>query len=326
MTRLLSGVLLSAVVCMAPAQSNSPAPASQQANSHVLADWKLTKPEVSQLIALNEAAAHDTATIADHPRLVMVYSNLGVLYADAGMPQKAEASIERAVDLLKDGPQAKLAEELAQLAVLRVTRGDFHQAEKDELKSFHLREAIGDPVSIARAQSELAGLFDLERKPLKALGFAEAAYKVLGNDPAVDISDRTSVMHTLGFALTGTGSCDRGIQLMKDALDLVKQDPGAGGMSVGFSEYIVGYGYWHCRDRKETEEWMQRGTTDMSGEFGWGHNMYLGAMREYARFLRMNGEREAALSAQAVVNQADTVVDAKSLAGGRESFRSTGSK
>jgi tetratricopeptide (TPR) repeat protein len=311
---------------MAAAQSDPPAPTSQQANPHAVADWQLTKPEVSRLIALNEAAAHDKVTIADRPSLVLVYSNLGALYADAGMTRKAEAAAAHAVDLLEDGPQARLAEELGQLAVLRVAKGDFHQAEKDELRSFHLREALGDPVSIARAQSELAGLFDLERKPLKALGFAEAAYKILGNNHEVSVSDRASVMHTLGFALTGTGSCDRGIQLLKDALELVKKEQGTGGMGVGFSEYMLGYGYWHCRDRKDTEEWMQRGTTDMSGEFGWGHNMYLSAMREYARFLRMNGELEAALSAQAVVNRAESVVDVNALASERETFRSTGSR
>jgi hypothetical protein len=60
----------------------------------------------------------------------------------------------------------------------------------------------------------------------------------------------------------------------------------------------------------------------MRADYGWEHAMYVDAMKNYARFLRQNGQREAALTAEIVVRQAESIVDASALTGRTDGFRS----
>ncbi|MFZ1939307.1 MAG: hypothetical protein WBA18_10120 [Terracidiphilus sp.] len=325
MIRLLTGVLLSAAAC-APAICQSSTPTAQKADAAQIADLNLQKPDVLRLIALNESAARNSeATHADPKRLVIFYKNLGILYADAGMPLKAVDAFGQAIALLKNGPQDELAEEIGQLAVLHVALNKMRQAEKEELQALQIREAVADPVGIARAQSALAGLYDEERKFSVAADYAEKAYNILADRPDVAVADRIGVRHTLGFALTGMRNCERGIEVLKDGHDLALKSPGIGMATLAYSEYVLGFGYWHCGDRVTAATWLERGTTDMRADFGWSRAAYVNVMKQYARFLREGGQQDAAVSAEAVVHQAESVVDASTLADRAAGFRSTGS-
>jgi hypothetical protein len=138
--------------------------------------------------------------------------------------------------------------------------------------------------------------------------------------------DRIGVRHTLGFALTGTRNCTRGIDVLQDALAIAENSPQISRKSVGYSEYVLGSAYWHCGVQANASKWLERGTDDMKADYGWGRAMYINAMKQYARFLQQDGRKEAALSAQAVVSQAESVVDANSLADKSTAFRSAGFK
>lgn len=325
MIRLLTGVLLSAAAC-APASCQSSTSTAQKPDAAQIADLNLQKPDVMRLIALNEAAARNgEATHADPKRLVIFCKNLGILYADAGMPLKAVDAFGKAIALLKDGPQDQLAEEIGQLAVLHVALNKTREAEKEELQALHIREAVAEPVGIARAQSALAGLYDEERKFAEAADYANKAYEVLADRPDVAVADRIGVRHTLGFALTGMRNCDRGIQVLKEGHELAQNSPEIGMATLGYSEYVLGYGYWHCGDPTNAATWLERGTTDMKADFGWEHAAYVNVMKQYARFLRESGQQDAAVSAEAVVHQAQSIVDASTLADRTSGFRSSGS-
>jgi tetratricopeptide (TPR) repeat protein len=328
MNRLLAGVLLSfAAGTVAAGQTASTAAPDQKTVPAQVADWHFDKPEVLRLIALNESVARDGESAhADCKRMAMIYSNLGILYADVGMSLKAEDAFRQAIALLRDGPQDQLADVTEQMAALHLAMNKVPEAEKEEIGAFKIRQAVGDPVGIALAESTLAGLYDEERKFAKAADYAGKAYDVLANRQDVSALDRIGVRHTLGFALTGMRDCDRGIEVLKEGLDLAKTTPGIEPTSVGYGEYVLGYGYWHCGDRDHASLWMERGTTDMRAEFGWGHAIYVNAMKQYARFLRESGRQDAAVSAEAVVNQAESVVDAGALTGRTEGFRAVGAR
>jgi tetratricopeptide (TPR) repeat protein len=327
MIRLLTGALLPLVAGMAViSQTNAVAAPQEKAGSAQRVDADHDKPEMLRLIAAYEAAARDPQAKHSIASQVKIYSNLGILYEDAGMGLKAEDAVRRAIALLKNGPQDQLAEEIDQLAVLDVAMGKMGQAEKDELREMQIREKGADPVGIALAQNSLAGMYDEERKFAKALVYAERAYDTLANRADVRAPDRIRTEQTLGFALTGTRNCDRGIELLKDAFELARSSPEVNSLEVGYSEYVLGFGYWHCGDRGHASEWLERGTTDMRADYGWDKLMYVNAMKQFARFLRENGQREAAESAEAVVNQAESVVDASALTGRAEGFRPAGSK
>lgn len=317
MIRLLTGILLSAMAGITAISQSQGAPKAQQgAGSSPQADLWQNKAQVLRLIDLNEAEAREgEATHADHERLAMNYSELGALYMDAGMSLKAEDAFRRAIALLKGGPQDRLIDEMEHLAVLQLSMGETRQAERNAMKALQLRQTLKDPVGIALAESAIAGIYDVESKFTKARDHAKKAYDVLADRSDVNVPDRVGVWHALGFALTGLQDCDRGIKVLKDALEMAKRDPGVGDASIGFSEYVLGIGYWHCRDRESAAAWLQHGTTDMRAEFGWSHAGYVNAMRQYALFLRQSGQLEQAVSAEAVVHQAESVVDVSSLAG-----------
>jgi len=305
MTRLIAGILWLAMASM---------PAISQSSSTRKVDWRQDKAQVLRLIDWNEAEVRKAeVTHGDREHLVSKYSALAVLYTDAGMGLKTEDAFRRALALLKDGPQDRLADELEQLGVLQMAMGELRQAERDEMQALEIRQALGDPVGLALAESQIAGIYDFERKFAKARDHAEKAYDALAGRADVDAADRIGVWHTLGFALTGLQNCERGIEVLKDALEMARSNPGPGDASLGYSEYLLGFGYWQCSDRDHAAAWLQRGTTDMTAEFGFGHAMYVNAMKQYAQFLRQYGQLEEAVAAEAVVHQAESVVDANTL-------------
>ena len=320
MIRVLTSVLLSAVAGTAAlGQSNQAAVPEQPASSPKPPTWLKDKAEVLRVIDLDEAEVRrDESARGDRKRLARNYSELGVLYLDAGMGLKADDAFRRAIALLKDGPQDQLANELEQLAVLQSAMNEMRQAEKNELNVLHIRQTLADPVGVALSQNMIAGIYDVERKFAKARDYAEKAYDGLAGRSDVGAQDRIEVWHTLGFALTGLHDCGRGIGVLKDALEMARSSPGWGDASLGYSEYILGIGYWHCGDQDHAAVLLQRGTTDLRAEFGWNRATYVYAMKQYALFLRQDGQLQEAAAAAAVVHQAESVVDASTLVGRTE--------
>lgn len=279
------------------------------------------KQSLLDRIALDEATTRqaEQADLAA-ATIAKLYEHLESQYADAGLYLKAEDAAHRAIAYLKDGSQNELAEEYTQAAILDVLMKNTKQAERDEMQALRVRKEIGDPVSIARTWKDLAGLYDVEEKFPKALGYAEQAYAVLADRPDVSADNRVAIRQAFGLALTATRQCARGIPVLQDSVAILESSEGEIGLGVGYGQYLLGIGYWHCGDRDHAAEWLERGTTRMRADYGWQQTIYVDAMRHYADFLRSTGQMEAAATAEAVINQADAVVDAQSLAGRAESF------
>lgn len=325
MIRVLTGILLSAVTGAAAFGQSHPTPAPEQpAASPQPADWLQDEAEVLRRIDLREAEVRaGEATHADRERLAANYSALAFLYMDAGMGLKAEDAFHRAIALLKDGPQEKLADQTEQLGVLQIGMGKFGQAEKDERQVLAIRQALRDPAGTALAERDIAGIYIMERKFAKARDYAEKAHDALAGRTDVSVPDRIGVSHTLGFALTSLHDCDRGIGVLKDALEMAKSRPGWGDASPGYSEYMLGIGYWHCQDRDHAAVWLERGTTDLRAGFGWSHATYVYTMKQYALFLRQYGQADSAASAEAVVHQAESIIGADTLTGRTQTLKAT---
>jgi len=283
--------------------------------------------EMLRHIARLEAEARSAEAAGfDHHSMALIYANLGGLYEELDMKLKAEDAMKRAIAFLKNGSRDELAFETGQLATLHLAMGNTSQAEREEMQTLKIREALGGPVGIALAEKEQAGLYTAERNFKKALGYAENAYAVLADRGDVRLEDRVAIRYTLGFALTGQRSCDRGLELLKSGLELARKSPGSDSLHLGYAEYLLGFGYWQCSNRDDAARWLERGTTDMKANMGWDQAIYINAMSQYAQFLRKTGHEDAAESAEAVVHQADAVVDARTLTGRGDGFRSSGAK
>lgn len=328
MSRLLQGILVLTLAGTVGATQIRPAITPQQAaEADNSSPSQLDRAELLQRIERYDAAARNAETARpDHNRLAKLYTDLGNLYAAAGLYLKAEDAMKHAITNLKDGSQPDLADEFDQLAVVHAELKNFKQAERDELESLRIRGSVGDPVGSAFTWRDLAGIYGLQRKFDKAADYAQRAYDVLGNRSDVSVDDRIAVRQTLGYSLTSVRKCGEGIPILRDALDLAKHSFGDPGLQAGYARYLLGLGYWHCGDRDDAAKLLASGTAEMKADFGWDHTIYLNAMRQYARFLRWNGQVEAAADAEAVVNQAGATVDAQSLTGMAEGFRKSGAK
>jgi tetratricopeptide (TPR) repeat protein len=322
MNRLLQEILVFMSVAMAAAaQANVSALPQQASSATASASGQPDKQDLLDRIALYESTTRQAeqahlaaATIAK------LYEHLESQYADAGQYLKAEDAVQRAIAYLKDGSRNELAEEYTQAAILHALMGNTKQAERDEMQALRVRQEIGDPVGIALTWKDLAGLYDQERKFPKALGYAQQAYAVLADRPDVSADNRIAVRQAFGYALTETRQCARGIPMMQESLTILEGSEGIKGLGVGYGQYLLGVSYWNCGDRDHAADWFQRGTTRMKADYGWHQTVYVNAMRRYADFLRSTGQMEAAATAEAVINQADAVVDAQSLTGRAQGF------
>ena len=320
MHRLLQEILVFTSFAIAAfGQANVSAMPQQAASTMETATGESEKQRLLDRIALYESTTRQAeqahlaaATIAK------LYEHLESQYTDAGLYPKAEDAAHRAIAYLKGGSQNELAEEYTQLAILDVLMKNSKQAERDEMEALRIRQGIGDPVGVALTWKDIAGLYDQERKFSKALGYAQRAYEVLGDSANGSAENRVAVRQAFGFALTATRQCPRGIPMLRESVAIVENNDETKSLDVGYAEYLLGVGYWNCGYRDHASEWFERGTTRLKADYGWHQTIYVNAMRRYADFLRATGQMEAAASAQAVVNQADSLVDARSLTGRAE--------
>lgn len=272
------------------------------------------RAQALRLISLYEEAAKQSETTRFPEAVCLkIYRQLGVLYETLGMYKKSADAVEHAIQLLRNGPPKELADEISFLSIVHVSAGEMHEAEKEQLEAQRIRESIGDPIDIALGWSDLADVYLKERKFKQALELAQKSIKVMGDSAAVSGSDRILVRQTLGTAMCERHQCERGIPLLKDAIELSRMTYGPDSLAVALGQYLLGTAYWHIGDLVDAADYMQRGTVGMKRDLGWGHPSYVQAMTSYAKFLRQRGQMEAAANAESEVVRANSVVDVRSF-------------
>ena len=162
------------------------------------------KQEVLRQIAVSEAAQRQMESAhADNVALGRGYIQLGLWYSDAGLWNKAEADLERAVTLFRHAsePGDDLAEAVGRLGSLHVVMGKLGEGEKEEQEALKLRQNIGDQLLIARSWNDLAALYLAQNKYAKARDFARQAVTEFVADDRAEAFDRISARYTLSLAL-----------------------------------------------------------------------------------------------------------------------------
>jgi tetratricopeptide (TPR) repeat protein len=307
---LLIGLTIGAVHAQ---QSEDTAPQSVPATRSTEAEFP-SRPELLRRIDVYEGLAQQAKTShSTNASLLKIYSQLGILYADAGMFSKSEAAMERAVAMMQAGPKDQLAVALGHLAEVHIALGDMHQAEKEQLEALRIRAGVGDPIGIALARSDLAALYVRERKYAKALELATQAMDVIGDNQLAEVTDRIAIRQILATALCDCHDCARAVPLLKDAIDSATNAFGPDSLSVGIASSVLGYVYWRSGDLADASAWMEQGIAKMKADLGWGHPIYLNAVSVYAKLLRQLGHMEEADTAEREVRQAHSVVDARSF-------------
>ncbi len=86
-------------------------------------------------------------------------------------------------------------------------------------------------------------------------------------------------------------------------------------MPVGLGFFQLGVAYWRTGDKDDAAIWMRQGAERMKKDLGWGHPLYIDALRQYSKFLREQGRVEVATELEREIHKADAVVDVSAMTG-----------
>ncbi|MCU1247435.1 MAG: tetratricopeptide repeat protein [Edaphobacter sp.] len=267
-------------------------------------------------VAMEEAAVRQAeAAHATNVALSKAYLQLGMWCQNAAQWPRSEAALDHAVALLRHppGPSADLATAINQLASLHVMMGKLRESEREEQEAMTIRQDIGDPLLIARSWDDLAILYLAQQKYEKARDFARQAEAEFVKNGRSNVLDRVTARFTLAEALCNLKNCPSAIPLLKTALDEAKAVLLPEDFPVGLGNFLLGYAYWKTGNMTWGGEYLERGTTELNAQLGWGHPAYLRALSFYAEFLRENKQVEAANVVERRIRQAQAVVDVHSI-------------
>jgi tetratricopeptide (TPR) repeat protein len=291
-------------------------PGGEQTTPVSVETAKSFKQELTRRIALLEASVRQAeAAHATDVELARRYTQLSLAYENATQRAQSEAAAEHAVSLARHAPEPnpELAAAITQLGILHVAMGKLRESEKEEQEGLKIREKLGDRLQIARSWNDLAELFIAQGKFEKARDFAQKAVaEFVANEHAI-VYDRIVARSSLSLALCYLKDCPSAIPLLKDAIDEAKAKLHPDDFPIGFGYFLLGYAYWKSGDMFDAGRYMQEGTAGMSRQLGWGHPSYLGALKQYEKFLRENRQVEAANVVHRQVRQAQAVVDVHTL-------------
>lgn len=274
------------------------------------------KQGLLQRITRQEAAARQAESAhAGIVELSKIYFQLGLLFEDAAQWARAEAAFQYTISLLRN-PAAQtgdLATAISQLCSLHVLMGKLRDSEKEAQEALKLRQEVGDQLSIAHSLNDLAIIYLHEQKYAKARDLAQEAKAGFATNGGGNVLDRIIVRSTLAEALCNLKQCLSAIPMLRQALDEANATMHPGDFPIGLSNFLLGYAYWKSGNMGVAGEYLERGTTLMNTQLGWGHPAYLKALMCYAQYLRESRQLEAANVIERKIRQAEAVVDVHTL-------------
>jgi hypothetical protein len=134
------------------------------------------------------------------------------------------------------------------------------------------------------------------------------------------VVDRLSARYALAMALCYLKDCGSAIPVLKEAVEEANAKLHRGDFPIGFGSFLLGYAYWKSGNMLEAGPQFREGTVAMSEQLGWGHPAYLSALRQYAKFLKENNQKDVANSVERQIRQAESVVDVHSLQSAKGTF------
>ena len=264
---------------------------------------------------LEDAARRGEANREPNIDLGKIYGQLGLLYQDVARWARAEAALERAVQLLRrdEASKRELAKAISELGNLHVEMGRLRESEKEGQEALRIAEELGDKLVIAQSWDDLAGLALAQHKYERARDFAEKAVAEFVTNEGSKPFDAISARYTLALADCNLGDYGHAIPLLTDAVDDAKTKMPARDLPAGFGEFLLGYALWKSGDASAAGAHLEEGIAIMKEQLGWGHPVYLRVLGQYAQYLRETRRVAAANDVMREIRRAEAVVDVRSL-------------
>ena len=235
-----------------------------------------------------------------------VWWHLAMLYQDAARYQDAERAYTKALELLKTGDRAMLANAMDEMGTMYMETGSYAKAEPLEREALAMRETRNDSIGVGRSWMHLAMLSLGRRDVADAERYAEMAADRLvperaGHpaEKAATPEEKMTALIYLSLIRCAQGDCSKAISELRAASGIAQASYGAGGLPVAFTDFLLGYAYWKSGDTRSAAELMKSGTAGMEAQVGWGHPTYIAAMTQYEAFLRQIGHNAEAAEVKA---------------------------
>lgn len=264
---------------------------------------------------LEDAARRGEANRGPNIDLGKIYGQLGLLYQDVALWARAEAALERAVQLFRrdEASKKELAKAISELGNLHVAMGKLRDSEKEGQEALRIAEELGDKLVIAQSWDDLAGLALAQHKYERARDFAEKAVAEFVANKGSEPFEVISARYTLALADCNLGDYGHAIPLLTDAVDEARTKMSPRDLPAGFGEFLLGYALWKSGDTSAAGAHLEEGIAVVKEQLGWGHPVYLRVLEHYAQYLRETRRLEAANGVMREIRRAEAVVDVRSL-------------
>jgi tetratricopeptide (TPR) repeat protein len=226
---------------------------------------------------------------------------LAILRQNVAHYRDSEQAYRRAIALLKAGERATLADAMDRMGTMYAECGEFSKAERLERKALGIRERENDASLIGISHTHLSVLLLGKREFSSAEAEAEMAARLLipkqtrpASQTTATPEDQMSALINLALVRCARGACRSAEPPLRCALNIAHMNYSDNSIPVGFIDFLLGYVLWKSGDNHSAEELMRNGTQELSTQLGWGHPMYVRAMRQYGMFLTQAGHTSEA--------------------------------
>ena len=225
---------------------------------------------------------------------------LAVLFQNAAQYRQSERAYRRAIALLKSGDSATLADAMDRMGTMYAECGEFSKAEPLERKALAIRESAHDALGAGISHAHLSVLLLAKRDLRSAEAEAEMAVSLLvpeqrhPESEAAAPEDKMSALINLSLVRCARDVCATAVPHLRRALLIAHKNYAANSIPVGFLDFLLGYALWKSGDDQSAGESMRNGIQELSTDLGWGHPVYLRALRQYSIFLSQAGHTSEA--------------------------------
>jgi tetratricopeptide (TPR) repeat protein len=254
----------------------------------------------------------------------LLWTQLGIVYANATQFIQAEDAYQRAISLLKTDPAAE-ASTREYLTALYLGHGRLEDAESSARQALALRRKVGDPVQIAASQIHYGDVALFRHDFRQAERLATEGMRVLESASDAPKTAILSGFLTLAYAQCWQKHLQAGLSSARQAVAFANQTFVPESSAVGFARETLGFAEWKTGATRDGEQDMQAGIVILRKALAPADPRLAGAMLQYRDYLVESGrsaeahdiqQQVAAMNREAGVTCGDCTISANTLARG----------
>ncbi len=243
---------------------------------------------------LLDRIAEERDTIQDAERQHLADEHQGYLWANIAADYRiaadfshSEEAYDRAIQLLKDRPDARVnyATLLDNLGALYLTYAHVEEASTCLKKALAIRQQLGNQVNIAISLQHIADL-DVARHKFKDAEreAAEASPALLAN-ASTNGNTAVAVLSTLAYVRCKLNRCAQGLEDAQHALALARSLLPSQSLRYGLTLLVVGYADWRSGHSQDAEITLLEGLDIVKKQTAPGDPILFYSMMEYRDYL-----------------------------------------